>query len=81
MAPIKSLTTVAFALLSFTSVALSQRIEGGDNVHMFLAKHDAAVVRAHKAHKRGLEIDAAHKAALRKISTPPAPTDPWAAVR
>jgi hypothetical protein len=81
MAPIKSLTMVAFALLSFTSVALSQRIEGGDNVHTFLAKHDAAVARAHKAHKRRLEIDAAHKVALRQIPTPPAPTDPWAAVR
>lgn len=30
MAPIKSLTAVAFALLLFTGVALSQRIEGGD---------------------------------------------------
>ncbi len=81
MAPIKSVTAVALALLSFTGVALSQHIEGGENTHTFLAKHDAAVARAHKAHKRQLEIDAAHKAALRKIPTPPAPTDPWAAVR
>ena len=81
MASIKTLTVVAFALLSFSDVALSQRIEGGDNVHTFLAKHDAGVARAHKAHKRRMEIDAAHKAALRKIPAPPAPTDPWAAVR
>jgi hypothetical protein len=79
MAPIKSLTTGAFALLSFTSVALSQ--VGGDNVHTFLAKHDAAVASVLKSHKRRLEIDAAHKAALRKIPTSPAPTDPWAVVR
>ncbi len=68
MAPIKSLTTAAFALLSFTGVALSQHIEGGENAHTFLAKHDAAVARAHKAYRRQLEIDAAHKAALRKRS-------------
>ena len=73
----------SLVLLAFTDAALSQYyVEPSDVAratiypHSFVSKH-------HTKHAREKQhaIDAAHKAALRKIPNQPQPTDSWAKVR
>jgi len=78
----KSLAISLCALLFLTGAAASHYLEPSDNSRATVARYSfLAKKRAAKDHRKQLEIDAAHKAALNKIKTPPAPTDPWAQVR
>ena len=73
----------SLALLAFTDAVLAQHyVEPSDvsratfYAHSFVSKHHTK-----HAHEKQRALDAAHKAALRKIPDQPQPTDPWAKVR
>lgn len=72
---------VTACLFCLTGLAFAQPVGVGDNSHAVVVKHSFGKKRTPKSHKDQAEIDAAHKAALNKIKSPPAPTDPWATVR
>jgi hypothetical protein len=82
MSTVKTLVIAACVIVLLpTGVSFAQHRLDGANPNEVAAAHDIAWIRAKKAHRKKLELDAAHKAALKKIKTPPAPTDPWATVR
>jgi hypothetical protein len=74
-----------FALLFFTSVAFSQGRESeenaNDNPNTMADKQDAAAARAAVERQKQKELDAQYKAALGRVKTPTAPSDPWGDVR
>jgi hypothetical protein len=82
----KLLTLSLSVLLVLGDVAAAHYLEPSDTSratvvrHAFGAKKHAAKDH-NKDHRKQREIDAAHKAALRRIKEPPAPKDPWAQVR
>ena len=73
----------SLTLLAFTDVVLAQHyVEPSDVAratfysHSFKSKHHTK-----HASEKQRALDAAHKAALKKIPDQPQPTDPWAKVR
>jgi hypothetical protein len=77
----RTLAVSVIALLLLTGVSVSQPAGVGDNSRAVVVKHRFGAKYLTKARKKQLELEAAHKAALNKIPTPPAPTDPWAKMR
>jgi hypothetical protein len=72
-----------FALLALTDIALSQHyVEPSDVSRATVLRHSFGSKRHAKGHhEKQRQLDAAHKAALKKIPDQPQPADPWAEVR
>jgi hypothetical protein len=81
--PPRRLMLFFLCALPFLSEAASAHyLEPSDTTRATVIKHSFGAKRhVAKDHKKQREIDAAHKAALSRITEPPAPKDPWAQVR
>jgi hypothetical protein len=84
----RTLAASIFALLALGDIALAQHyVEPSDVSRATVARHSFGSKKHAKGHHARLDhekqrhLDAAHKAALKKIPDQPQPTDPWAKVR
>jgi hypothetical protein len=77
----RSIVVSTFALLLLTSVAFSQGRESGENPNTLVEKQEADAARAAVEREKQKQLDAQYKAALGRMKTPTAPSDPWGDVR